>query len=226
MNIQWIGQSGYILSDENTTIYLDPYLSDAVNRVAGRERMVPAPVTAQEIKADAFICTHNHLDHLDVDLIDEMNTDEIAFYAPSDCGETLLKLGVKRYIPFDCGAETQIGNFKISAVYAKHTVPAIGIVVTYGDSRLYFTGDTFYDERLNKIQCDVLFACINGKLGNMDVNDAVRLTKEINPKIGIPNHYGMFESNTEDPRKYTSNIDNGFIMEFNRIYTVEKGTLK
>ena len=226
MNIKWIGQSGYILSDENTTIYLDPYLSDAVNRVAGRERMVPAPVTAQEIKADAFICTHNHLDHLDVDLIDEMNTDEIAFYAPSDCGETLLKLGVKRYIPFDCGAETQIGNFKISAVYAKHTVPAIGIVVTYGDSRLYFTGDTFYDERLNKIQCDVLFACINGKLGNMDVNDAVRLTKEINPKIGIPNHYGMFESNTEDPHKYTSNIDNGFIMEFNRIYTVEKGTLK
>lgn len=226
MNIKWIGQSGYILNDETTTIYLDPYLSDAVNRVAGRERMVPAPVTAQDIKADAIICTHNHLDHLDVDLIDEMNTDGIAFYAPSDCEETLLKLGVKQYIPFDCGAETQIGNFKISAVYAKHTVPAIGIVVTYGDSSLYFTGDTFYDERLNKIQCDVLFVCINGKLGNMDVNDAVRLTKEINPKIGIPNHYGMFESNTEDPHKYTSNIDNGFIMEFNRIYTVEKGTLK
>lgn len=226
MNIKWIGQSGYILNDETTTIYLDPYLSDAVNRVAGRERMVPAPVTAQDIKADAIICTHNHLDHLDVDLIDEMNTDGIAFYAPSDCKETLLKLGVKQYIPFDCGAETQIGNFKISAVYAKHTVPAIGIVVTNGDSSLYFTGDTFYDERLNKIQCDVLFVCINGKLGNMDVNDAVRLTKEINPKTGIPNHYGMFESNTEDPHKYTSNIDNGFIMEFNRIYTVEKGTLK
>ena len=63
--IRWIGQSGYILSDENTTIYLDPYLSDCVNRVAGRERMVPAPVSAQDIKADAFICTHNHLDHTD-----------------------------------------------------------------------------------------------------------------------------------------------------------------
>ena len=86
--IRWIGQSGYILNDENTTIYLDPYLSDCVNRVAGRERMVGAPVSAKDIKADAFICTHNHLDHVDVDLIEEMNTDGIDFYAPTDCEET------------------------------------------------------------------------------------------------------------------------------------------
>ena len=226
LKIRWIGQSGYILSDENTTIYLDPYLSDCVNRVAGRERMVPAPVSSQDIKADAFICTHNHLDHVDVDLIEETDTEEIDFYAPSDCRETLLKLGVKSYVPFDCGTKAQIGNFEIEAVYANHTVPAIGVVVTYGGYRLYFTGDTFYDEKLKNIQCDLLFVCINGKLGNMNVNEAVKLTKEIQPKTGIPNHYGMFESNTEDPRKYTDNIPNGFIMEFNRTYTVEKGTLK
>ena len=98
LKIRWIGQSGYILSDENTTIYLDPYLSDCVNRVAGRERMVAAPVSARDIKADAFICTHNHLDHVDVDLIEETDTEGIDFYAPSDCRETLLKLGVKSYV--------------------------------------------------------------------------------------------------------------------------------
>ena len=224
--IRWIGQSGYILSDENTTIYLDPYLSDCVNRVAGRERMVPAPVAAQDIKADAFICTHNHLDHVDVDLIEEMNTDGIDFYAPTDCEETLCGLGVTSYIPFDCGAKAQIGNFEIEAVYADHTVPAIGVVVTYGENKLYFTGDTFYNEKLENVKCDILFVCINGKLGNMDVKEAVKLTENIQPKTGIPNHYGMFESNTEDPHKYTDNISNGFIMEFNTTYTVEKGTLK
>ena len=222
MNIKWIGQSGYILSDENTTIYLDPYLSDCVNRVAGRERMVPAPVSARDIKADAFICTHNHLDHVDVDLIEETDTEGIDFYAPSDCRETLLKLGVKSYIPFDCDTKAKIGNFEIEAVYADHTVPAIGVVVTYGENRLYFTGDTFYNEKLESVKCDILFVCINGKLGNMDVNEAVKLTKKIQPKTGVPNHYGMFESNTEDPHKYTDNIQNGFIMEFNKEYSVSE----
>ena len=65
MNIRWIGQSGYILSDGNTTVCIDPYLSDAVNRVAGRKRLVPCVISPENVCADAIICTHNHLDHLD-----------------------------------------------------------------------------------------------------------------------------------------------------------------
>ena len=38
--IKWIGQSGYVLSDGMTEICIDPYLSDVVNRVAQRPRMV------------------------------------------------------------------------------------------------------------------------------------------------------------------------------------------
>lgn len=221
LKIRWIGQSGYILSDKNNTIYLDPYLSDSVNRVAGRPRMIEAPISAGDIKADAFICTHNHLDHLDIDLIGQMdNKDNISFLAPADCRETLAKLGVNKYIPFDLGAKVKMGNFELEAVYANHTVPAIGVVVTYGGYRMYFTGDTFYDSRLEKVKCDILFVCINGKLGNMDVKEAVSLTEKIKPQTGIPNHYGMFESNTEDPHKYTDNVKNGFIMEFNKAYTL------
>ena len=222
LKIRWIGQSGYILSDDDTTIYIDPYLSDCVNRVAGRERMIPAPVLARDIKADAFICTHNHLDHVDVDLIEEMDTDGIDFYAPTDCKETLEDLGVKGYNAFDMGSTVKIGNFEVEAVYADHTVPAIGVVVTYNGCRMYFTGDTFYNEKLESVKCDILFVCINGKLGNMDVNEAVKLTEKIQPKTGVPNHYGMFESNTEDPHKYTDNIQNGFIMEFNKEYSVSE----
>ena len=62
----------------------------------------------------------------------------------------------------------------------------------------------------------------NGKLGNMNVSDAVKLTKIINPKVGIPTHYGMFASNTEKPVNYTSKLDCGFIMEYNKEYDVEE----
>lgn len=222
MKIRWIGQSGYILSDEKTTIYIDPYLSDVVNRVAGRERMVEAPVLPEAVVADVIICTHNHLDHLDTDAIAGMNKDDILFLAPIDCENALKNLGVKSYQPFDVGDFSKVGGFKLSAVYANHTVPAIGILVEYDGIRMYFTGDTFFDEKLAKVECDILFVCINGKLGNMNVEEAVSLTKMIKPKTGIPNHYGMFESNTENPLKYTDNIDCGFVMDFDREYEIKE----
>ncbi len=40
LSIRWIGQSGYLLTDGKTTICIDPYLSDVVNRIAGRARFL------------------------------------------------------------------------------------------------------------------------------------------------------------------------------------------
>ncbi len=219
MNIRWIGQSGYILSDGNTTVCIDPYLSDAVNRVAGRKRLVPCVISPENVCADAIICTHNHLDHLDSDAISLMKKERMTFYAPSDCAQTLRDAGVIRYVPFDRGTVVQVGDFTLEAVLAIHTVPAIGVVVSHTGQRLYFTGDTLYHEDLARIKCDILFVCINGKLGNMDVRDAARLTGEIGPCTAVPNHYGMFAGNTEDPERFA--VQQRFLMEMDRIYEVK-----
>ena len=34
MRIRFLGQSGYIVNSGDTTVIIDPYLSDSVNRVA------------------------------------------------------------------------------------------------------------------------------------------------------------------------------------------------
>lgn len=225
MVIRWIGQSGYILNDGETEICIDPYLSDVVNKVSGRERMVFCPVEPQNLKSDVVICTHNHLDHLDPEAIAEMDRSNKVFYAPSDCMAHLEKLGVKSKVAFDAGAKAVIGGFALEAVVADHTVPAIGVIVRHGGKTLYFSGDTYYNEKLEKLKdyhIDYMFICINGQLGNMNVDEAVRLTKAIKPKVGIPNHYGMFASNTEDPKNYTSQIENSFEMEFNQEYEVRE----
>ena len=67
-----------------------------------------------------------------------------------------------------------------------------------------------------------MFICINGKLGNMNVSEAIKLTKIINPEVGIPTHYGMFESNTENPLNYISKINCGFEMEYNKEYHISE----
>lgn len=218
MKITWLGQSGYLLSDGKTTICIDPYLSDAVNRIAGRPRMEDVPIQPEDLRADAVICTHNHVDHTDPDAIPRMHKEQMVFYAPLDCAQTLKDLGVAQYVPFDEGASAAVGSFLLEAVFADHTVPAIGVVVTYAGKRLYFTGDTYYHPRLSEVKCDLLFVCINGKLGNMRVTEAIKLTKEIKPMLAIPNHYGMFASNTEDPERFA--VPNRFIMEFNKEYEI------
>ncbi len=222
LKITWIGQAGYILSDSENTICIDPYLSDAVNRVANRPRTRPAPISPDELKCDAVICTHNHLDHLDIDAIPLMDKNT-EFFAPADCKDVLHGLGVVKYKEFNEGASFRIGNFEISAVFAEHTVPAVGVVIKHGENKLYFTSDTLYNERLADVRCDILFICINGRLGNMNVEEAVKITEMISPKTAVPNHYDMFESNSENPEKF--NVKARFIMEFNKEYEVNNGCL-
>lgn len=225
MKITWIGQSGYILSDNKTEICIDPYLSDVVNRIANRPRMVKVPLLPEELKSDIVICTHNHLDHVDIDSIPLMKKDNMLFLAPSDAENQLKECGVKNYKAFDKGSVFNIGEFALEAVFADHTVPAVGVIVRHGGITMYFSGDTEYNEKLEELKkynVDVMFICINGKLGNMNVDDAVKLTKIINPKVGVPTHYGMFESNTENPINYISKLDCGFEMEYNKKYEISE----
>ncbi len=222
LKIKWLGQSGYILFDGKTTICIDPYLSDCVNRIANRPRTREVPIAPESLKADAVICTHNHLDHIDIDAIPLMDK-RICFFAPSDCEKALSELGVKSYNEFDEGKTYEIGDFKITAVFADHSVPAIGVKVEHSKNTMYFTGDTLYNEKLADVKCDMLFICINGKLGNMNVEEAIKITEKISPKTAIPNHYDMFESNSENPENFK--VENRFIMEFNKEYEVKDGCL-
>ena len=225
LKIRWIGQNGYLLNDGKTEVCIDPYLSNVVDRVAKRGRMVEAPFSPEELKSDVVICTHNHLDHVDIDAIPLMNKENMLFLAPTHAKETLTECGVTNLVPFDEGTEYTVGDFKFTAVFADHSVPAVGVIVEHNGITLYFSGDTEYNDRLCELsgrKIDMMFICINGRLGNMNVEDAVKLTKILSPLVGVPTHYGMFESNTEDPRKYLRELDCGFEMKYNTEYSIKE----
>ena len=225
MKITWLGQAGFLLEKNGKKILLDPYLSDAVERIAGRERMVAPPFPPEALKCDAVVCSHNHLDHLDIDAIPLMSKEHTVFLAPTHARDTLMSCGVTRYLPFDTGESYEIGDLKLTAVFADHTVPAVGILLEYRGLKLYFSGDTEYHPRLCELAgegIDLMLVCINGRLGNMNAEEAARLTEILSPRVGIPTHYGMFRSNTEDPQRYLSRIPHGFEMKYNIEYSVKE----
>ena len=220
MKIRFLGQSGYLLKTEKSEIIIDPYLSDSVNRVAGRPRLLPIPIDPCNINCDAVICTHNHLDHLDPDTVSQISNKQL-FITTSEGKSELQKVGQNNVKVLNCGDTITIGDFEITAVFAKHTVEAFGVLIKAEGKSLYFSGDTLYDEKLfsiAKYKPDVTFICINGRLGNMSCKDALTVAEKIGSKINIPNHYDMFASNAEDPNSFADNISGGKILPFNSEY--------
>jgi len=220
MKIRFLGQSGYVLKSANTQIIIDPYLSDIVNRVANRPRTLPIPMAPKDISCDAVICTHNHLDHLDPDTVSEINNEQF-FITTNEGKEKMLEMGKKNVKTLSVGESITVGDFKITAVFADHTVEAFGIIVEAEGKKLYFSGDTLYNEKLFEISeyaPDMTFICINGRLGNMNVEEALVVAKKIGAAVNIPNHYDMFESNSENPYLFSEKINGGRVLEFDREY--------
>lgn len=220
MKIRFLGQSGYVLETPKTKIMIDPYLSDSVNRVANRPRILPIPIKAENTACDAIICTHNHLDHLDPDTVEKMDANQ--FFITTNEGKAELRKFEKSNVKsLNYGESIMVGDFEIIAVFADHTVEAFGLIIKVENKILYFSGDTLYNEKLFEIanyKPDITFICINGRLGNMNVNEALTVAKKIGAKINIPNHYDMFESNSENPHLFSDYIYGGRILEFNQEY--------
>ncbi len=222
MIVRWLGQSGYILKTATTTLVIDPYLSNSVGRLAGRERMRPIPVDPRTLTADAVVCTHTHLDHLDPDTVSVMPKGTRFITTEEGC-EDLRAYGHVNTQALKTGESIAVGDFTVTAVFAAHTVHAFGVVIEAEGKRLYFSGDTLFDERLFSIadyQPDIAFLCINGKLGNMRVEEAVTVAEKIGAPVNIPHHYDMFASNAEDPHKFTDHVVGGRVLEFDQDYTI------
>ena len=71
LSIGCLGQSGYVLKKNETTILIDPYLTDYISHPDGlndpkMKRQFPPVISPSEIQTvDAILCTHAHGDHMD-----------------------------------------------------------------------------------------------------------------------------------------------------------------
>lgn len=214
MHITWLGQSGYLLDDGETRLVIDPYFSDVVERKEGLRRLVPPPCSLASLAPQALCITHDHLDHFDPETVDEIMGlfPECRLIGPGSVGRHARRMGVPehRIVPLAAGATAAIGGIRLVATPARHSDPeAVGLVVDTGNAWFWFSGDTLYFPELSRLvrqaigrPPDVAFVCINGRLGNMDLLTAARLVTELQPRVAVPMHYGMFAENTADPAEF------------------------
>ena len=202
--LTWLGQGGYALDIAGKTVYLDPYMSDMVGKKEGLQRLVPPPIDPAQARPDYYLATHDHMDHLDTDFISQMDCAGVRFICPKRCKTALLALdkGIEesQITVVKPGDMLDFDGFALRAVYADHTPDSVGFVITAEGITLYITGDTLYGDQVGAgVEADIICCCINGKWGNMDAGEAVRVALRSGAKLAIPNHYGMFAANTVDP---------------------------
>jgi L-ascorbate 6-phosphate lactonase len=200
----WLGQAGFAFKTAaGTVVYVDPYLSDAVERLDGFRRLSLPALAAEEVEAGLVVITHEHHDHLDVDalpVIVERNP-RARFAAPACCREGLTKAGVKDaglsvLVP---GTPVQLGDVTIHAAPADHgsfSPGAVSIALDLGGPRIMLSGDTSwradYFAPLYALGLDVVIPCINGTFGNMNHLDAARMAAESGAALAIPCHFWTF----------------------------------
>ena len=194
------------------TILIDPYLTDSVGKVAPLfSRTYPTPVNPADIKADIFIVTHDHTDHLDPETIEAYaHKDTTVFVSPRHAAKKLRSLGIANVEVVDHGDSAVINGVKITGVFAlatsADTVDTCGYLLTFPNGKtVYHTADTAHCSLLLEAApkgIDMLLTCINGKYGNLNIAQAVELTKAVNPKYVIPNHYDVMALNAENPESF------------------------
>lgn len=226
LHIWWMGQSGFLVEYNGTTVLFDPYLSDSLTHKYAKTdkqhvRMTELVVNPAELTGiDVVTSTHNHTDHLDgetLTLLFETNPD-MAFVIPEANREFIadrLQRAAESPIGLSDGESVTVNGVEFFGISAAHNEIErdsegrshfLGYVIKIGPWTLYHSGDTLLheglEEQLNRFDIDVAFLPINGNVperliaGNLDGAEAAQLAHDIEATLVIPCHYGMFEFNT------------------------------
>ncbi|MGG3281004.1 MBL fold metallo-hydrolase [Paenibacillus solani] len=224
--IWFLGQESVIIKGDGITVYIDPYVSDFLDRT-GPVRSYPAPITPEDItEADVCLITHEHDDHMDEGTLTvfHANNGGAPIMAPTCCHRELLRMGVgeSSILTVDATEPTELfSKLRITVIPAAHEeleqddggyYRSVGYVLQLNGVTLYHAGDTVIypglTEQLAEISPDVAMLPINGGdyfrreqgiVGNMNYREAAELAVRIGAETVIPLHYDVFAGNSEKP---------------------------
>jgi L-ascorbate metabolism protein UlaG (beta-lactamase superfamily) len=192
MDIRFLGHAAFELSEGDTRILIDPFLT-------GNPK---AAAKADELDPTHIFLTHGHADHYG-DVVDIAKRTNAQVVAITELAGELQEEGVENVSDPNIGGTVEFGGVSVRVVPAWHTsttpkgmvnTPA-GLVINLGGKTVYHLGDTalFSDLKLvaDRDDVDVALMCIGGHY-TMDRHDAVAAADLVGASTVIPCHYNTF----------------------------------
>jgi L-ascorbate metabolism protein UlaG (beta-lactamase superfamily) len=206
MDVRFLGHACFELSDGDTTLLIDPFLT-------GNPK---ATISADDAAATTILLTHGHGDHLGDTVAIAKRTGATVVAITEIAGE----LGNEGLDVRDCnlGGTTSFDWGWVKLVPAWHTsttpngtvtTPA-GLLISFGGQIVYHLGDTclFSDLQLvgKRNPIDIALMCIGGHY-TMDRHDAVDAAGFVAAKTVIPCHYNTFPLVEADAQAFKAEVE-------------------
>lgn len=213
----WIGQAGFLLkTSAGKVILIDPCMTDytydstKAEKGLGFYRLAPALFQPGELEVDILISSHEHEDHLEVPFMPAyLQYDKAEIWCNKPSCKLLEDAGIdmQRVRLLSKGDVIEIDDITLYVTDCDHgaeTPFALGFVFDFGFTKVYYSGDTsFTPERLQQpvsMKPDIALLPINGEFGNLNSEEAAKLSALLHSKYFVPHHFFTFAMHGGDPR--------------------------
>jgi len=229
LRIGFLGQSGYLIKKGNTTILIDPYLSDYVENQDGlNDRKMKRLFLPVIESIDAVFCTHAHVDHMDPWTLENIDSPFNLYCSEAAYRQSSLHFNEDKLFFLELEETITINNFQITSIPAAHydksdkngNPDCLSFLISVDEKKLFFWGDGIpyggLIDRLAPIAFDLFFAPINGRdwfrekegiVGNMNSRELAEICGKLKIDTVIPNHFDMFDYNSEIPSHFLNYLN-------------------
>jgi L-ascorbate metabolism protein UlaG (beta-lactamase superfamily) len=206
MDVRFLGHACFTLSDGDTTVLIDPFLS-------GNPAAV---VAADEVQATTLLLTHGHGDHYGDVVEIGKRTGAPAVAITEIAGELegegleVVNANLGGTATFDWGSVKLVPAWHTSTTPKGTVSTPAGLVIDFKGTVVYHVGDTalFSDLQLvgRRRPIDIALVPIGGHF-TMDRVDAVDAAGFIDAKTVIPCHYNTFPLIETDAQAFKADVE-------------------
>jgi L-ascorbate metabolism protein UlaG (beta-lactamase superfamily) len=221
--VTFIGHSTFLIQTASGNIVTDPMYSDRagpLNRIGPRRVREPAVRFDDLPEISTVLLSHNHYDHCDLSTLRRLarRYDPLVI-TPLGNASLVRSAGIRRIEELDWWQSSESEGLPVTLTPARHFSARTpwdrnralwgGFVVTVGNRRLYFAGDTAYTDAFVEIRrrfgpIDLALLPIGAyeprwfmRAVHMDPEEAVQAFLDLEATEAIGMHFGTFQLTAE-----------------------------